>query len=332
MRRCLAGSTPSICWLTSPRSTGCRPIRSCRRGTSSPPPSGPRWERSRWPSLASSASASAGAGMSSTFFTASPHWRWLISAYFFFGGLAGGSYFVATMMLLFAKSPDRRMVRLGYLVPFPLVCLCGLLLTVDLGRPGRFWHMLVQSETFRPMIKTYSPMSSGAWVLMLFSGCAFLSFLAALAERGRPDWPILRRLDPTARSGRLLSVTNRPIWADTSFLGLTFLVSGASTSAALLILLGSWIGVSPRSVHSLERFDRSVLILEVLALAALISSLGRVATVWLNGWGLLLAAVVLGGIALPLVLAWRRPVPDRQGWIGPVLVLLGGLLLLRTTG
>jgi formate-dependent nitrite reductase membrane component NrfD len=188
-------------------------------------------------------------------------------------------------------------------------------------------------------------MSSGAWVLLLFSGCAFLSFLAALAERGRPDWPILRRLDPTALAGRiltvigallglylagytgvLLAVTNRPIWADTTFLGLTFLVSSASASAALLILLGSWIGVSPRSVHSLERFDRSVLILEAFALAALIVSLGRVATVWLNGWGLLLAAMVLGGIALPLLLPWRRPVPDRPGWIGPMLVILGGLL------
>jgi formate-dependent nitrite reductase membrane component NrfD len=237
------------------------------------------------------------------------------------------------------------MVRLGYLIPFPLVGLCGLLLTVDLGRPERFWHMLVQSETFRPMLKTYSPMSTGAWVVLLFSGCAFLSFLAALAERAWPDWPVLRRLDPTARTGRvltvigaalglylagytgvLLAVTNRPIWADTTFLGLTFLVSSASASAALLILLGSWIGVSPTSVHSLERFDRSVLVLEALALAALIGSLGRVATVWLNGWGLLLAAVVLGGIALPLVLAWRRPAPNRQRWIGAVLVLLGGLL------
>jgi formate-dependent nitrite reductase membrane component NrfD len=283
--------------------------------------------------------------MSSTFFTASPHWQWFIAAYFFLGGLAGGTYFVATMMHLFSKSPDRRMVRLGYLISFPVVCLCGFLLTVDLGRPERFWHMLVQSETFRPMLKTYSPMSSGAWVLLLFSGCAFLSFLAALAERGRPDWPILRRLDPTARAGRiltvigallglylagytgvLLSVTNRPIWADTTFLGLTFLVSSVSASAALLILLGSWIGVSPRSVYSLERFDRSVLILEAFALAALIVSLGRVATVWLNGWGLLLAAMVLGGIALPLLFTWRSSVPDRQGWIGPVLVILGGLL------
>ena len=283
--------------------------------------------------------------MSSTFFTASPHWRWFIAAYFFLGGLAGGTYFVATMMHLFSKSPDRLLVRLGYLIPFPVVCLCGVLLTVDLRRPERFWHMLVQSETLRPMLKAYSPMSSGAWVLLLFSGCAFLTFLAALAERGWPDWPILRRLDPTAGAGRilavigallglylagytgvLLTVTNRPIWADTTFLGLTFLVSSTSASAALLILLGSWIGVSPRSVSSLERFDRSVLILEILSVAALIVSLGQVATVWLNGWGLLLAVMVLGGIALPLLLAWR-PVPDRQGWIGPMLVILGGLLL-----
>ena len=46
--------------------------------------------------------------MSSTFFTASPHWRWLIVAYFFLGGLAGGSYFLATLLDLFGKGRDRR--------------------------------------------------------------------------------------------------------------------------------------------------------------------------------------------------------------------------------
>src|SRR5713226_4251053 len=122
--------------------------------------------------------------MSSTFFTASPEWRWFIVAYFFLGGLAGGSYFLATLMDRFGTERDRPLVRLGYLIAFPIVCLCGLVLTVDLGRPERFWHMLVQSQTFRPMLKTYSPMSSGAWVLLLFSGCAFLSFGATLAERG----------------------------------------------------------------------------------------------------------------------------------------------------
>ena len=283
--------------------------------------------------------------MPSTFFTASPQWRWFIVAYFFFGGLAGGSYFLATLMDLFGKGRDRRLTQLGYLIAFPLVGLCGLVLTVDLGRPERFWHMLIESETFRPIIKTYSPMSLGAWALLCFGGCAFLSFVAVLAERGWLVWPLLRHLSPPAIVGRLvtvigallgfyvagytgvlLAVTNRPIWADTTLLGLTFLISAASTSAALLILLGSWGNVSADSIDALERFDASVLVLEAAAIAALIASLGRIAlVVWLNGWGLLLAVMVLGGIALPLYMRWRARGP---GWaLRPVLILLGGLIL-----
>src|SRR5437667_1680635 len=282
--------------------------------------------------------------MSSTFFTASPHWRWLILAYFFLGGLAGGSYFLATLLDLFDKGRDRPLVHLGYLMAFPLVCVCGLVLTVDLGRQERFWHMLVQSETFRPMLEMYSPLSTGAWALLLFGGCAFLSFVAVFAERGWLDWPLLRQLSPPAFVGRLvtvigallgfyvagytgvlLAVTNRPIWADTTLLGLTFLISAASTSAALLILLGSWGNVSADSIDALERFDASVLVLEAAAIAALIASLGRIAMVWLNGWGLLLAVMVLGGIALPLYMRWRARGP---GWaLRPVLILLGGLIL-----
>ena len=38
-------------------------------------------------------------------------------------------------------------------------------------------------------------------------------------------------------TGVLLAVTNRPIWSDTPLLGLLFVVSAASISAALMILL-----------------------------------------------------------------------------------------------
>src|SRR5437867_9102562 len=243
--------------------------------------------------------------MSSTFFTASPHWRWLILAYFFLGGLAGGSYFLATLLDLFGKGRDRRLVHLGYLIAFPLVCVCGLVLTVDLGRPERFWHMLVQSETLRPILKMYSPMSTGAWALLLFGGCAFLSFVAVLAERGWLGWPLLRQLSPPAFMGRLvavigallgfyvagytgvlLAVTNRPIWADTTLLVLPFLLSAASASAPLLLLLRSLQAPSAESIVALAGFDGSSLVTEAVVLAALIASLGRIATVWLNGWGL----------------------------------------------
>ena len=70
-----------------------------------------------------------------------------------------------------------------------------------------------------------------------------------------------------------------------------------------------------------------MLVLETLAIAWLIASLGPVARVWLDGWGLLLAGMIGGGIALPLLLRWRRSATASPGWLGPVLVLLGGVIL-----
>src|SRR5438552_2137538 len=112
--------------------------------------------------------------------------------------------------------------------------LSGLLLMLDLGRPERFWHMLIESHTFRPMLKSYSPMSFGSWILLAFGGFALLSVVAALAEAGRIrwTWPLrLRAPGPlgtlvslvggllgffvTGYTGVLLAVTNRPIWSDT---------------------------------------------------------------------------------------------------------------------
>jgi formate-dependent nitrite reductase membrane component NrfD len=280
--------------------------------------------------------------MSSTFYTAAPEWRWLIILYFFIGGLAGGCYFLAVLLDLFGRLTDRRLARLGYLVAFPAVCVCGLLLTVDLTRPERFWHMLLQSGSGRPMLNAYSPMSVGAWGLLLFGGFSFLSFLGALSERGRlaalrPPAPLGMLIGViggvfgaflAGYTGVLLSVTNRPIWADTNLLGLAFLVSAASTSAALLVLLGA--GSRPAvGIRVLARFDSGVLVLELVVLLALVLSLGSVARVWLSVWGgVLILGVVVAGILVPLGLYWRghgaRP---RGPVLASVLVLIGGFLL-----
>ena len=54
---------------------------------------------------------------------------------------------------MLGRPEDRPLARLGYYIAFPSVIFCGLLLIVDLGRPERFWHMLVQSNTYRPIFK-----------------------------------------------------------------------------------------------------------------------------------------------------------------------------------
>ena len=122
---------------------------------------------------------------SSTWFSAPPDWGWLIVLYFFVGGLAGGSYFLAALIDLLGRREDRPLARLGYYIAFPCIALSGLLLTLDLTRPLRFWHMLIESNTYRPMFKYWSPMSIGSWALLIFGFFTFLSFLGALAEDER---------------------------------------------------------------------------------------------------------------------------------------------------
>src|SRR5204863_4239637 len=104
-----------------------------------------------------------------------PVWTWEVPLYFWFGGIASGSSFVA---LASEVAGDRdtaviaRRVTLGAVVP------CAPLLVLDLGRPERFLHMM---RIFKPR----SPMSMGAWCLGAFSGTAGAAVMADLLGRRR---------------------------------------------------------------------------------------------------------------------------------------------------
>lgn len=285
---------------------------------------------------------------SSTFFSAPPDWGWLIVLYFFFGGLAGGCYFLAVLIDLFGRPEDRPLARLGYYIAFPCLVISGFLLTVDLYRPLRFWHMLFQSNTFLPMFKPWSPMSLGSWALMIFGLFALLSFVGALVEDHRLEWPAGRKFRPpeglgilisivgglfgfyvAGYTGVLLAVTNRPIWSDTPLLGMLFVISAASISAALMILVASKYNRITPAFAALHRIDSWVVALELIVLIAVIISLGPVARAWLNAWGLLLLIGVIGiGMVLPLLLYWRPPQSGRYGTTtAAALVLVGGFML-----
>jgi protein NrfD len=289
--------------------------------------------------------------MSDTFFTASPHWTWWIIFYFFVGGIAGSAFFLAALLDLFGRPADRPLARLGYYVAFAGVLVSGFLLTVDLNRPERFWHMLIQSNTGKPMFKSWVPMSVGSWGLLFFGLFSFLGALGPLSEE-RPSSRLLQSgpvrflrrrglrvaiaslgslfgLFLAGYTGVLLAVTNRPIWADSTLLGLLFLVSGASTGAAALILLGTWRSVGhPASLDWLAWFDQRVIVLELLVLILFLASLGSVFRVFLSWWGVFLLLGVVGvGIVGPLLLERKREAGTPHLVRSASLVLLGGFLL-----
>src|SRR2546422_1017372 len=164
-------------------------------------------------------------------------------------------------------------------------------------------------------------------------------FLAAVLDWfGRPeDRPVVRTgydiaavggllgLFIAGYTGILLSVTNRPIWADSPWLGALFVASGVSTGAAALILLSPGRGATERSLGWLSSFDTKALVVELLVLAAFIWSLGPINRVWVSFWGLLLLVGVVGfGILAPLRMH-AKPAQAAK------LVLLGGFLLRLAT-
>src|SRR2546430_9931439 len=290
--------------------------------------------------------------MSDTFFSGAPHWTWFIILYFFVGGVAGGACCLAAVLDWFGGPEDRPVVRIGYNVAAVGAILSGALLTIDLGQPLRFWHMVLQSANFPAiMFKGWSPISFGAWALLVFGVFAVLSALGGMAEEGRLQNPLLRAVGGAVRGGSglakvvggvaggvgifiarcpgvLLSVTQPPIWADSPWLGALFVASGASTGAAALILLGLRRGASEQSLARLSAFDTKALVVELLVLALFIGSVGSGDRGWVGFWGL----GVLGGggwvgVPPPLRLHMqRRPVASAAK-----LVLLGGFLLRLAT-
>jgi protein NrfD len=210
--------------------------------------------------------------------------------------------------------------------------------------------MLIESNTGRPAFKPWVPMSVGSWGLTLLGLFAFLAALRGLSE-DRPEWRLLQSAPVRALRGRglsvviavlgsicglyiagytgvLLSVTNRPIWADSNLVGLLFLISGASTGTATLILLAVWRRAGhPAVLDWLTHLDQRLLILELLVLIAFVITLGSVAQVLLGWWGVVLLLGVVGlGIVVPLLIGPGPHTPP-QLVRAATLVLLGGLLL-----
>jgi formate-dependent nitrite reductase membrane component NrfD len=292
-------------------------------------------------------------------FAGTPEWTWYILVYFFLAGLAGGSYFLATLLRYWGRPADEPVARLGFYVAFPAVALCPLLLTLDLTEPLRFWHMLVNTTPGDAGLnfKSESPMSVGVWALSVFSVFAVVSFVDALVRDGRIRLSPGRRLSAllagsvgrvwhvvgavfgvfvAGYTGVLLAVSNQPIWSDTWALGGLFLASGLTGSAALLLLLAHYRrDASESSLGVLELGGRLFALLELLLLVVFVltlvgdSALGEAFGMpWLLLWLVALLGILpaVGGLLLGRLgrTPGRAVAAGVPAWVAaPTLVLLG---------
>jgi hypothetical protein len=168
-----------------------------------------------------------------------PVWTWEVPLYFWFGGIAAGSSFVALACDLAGDERSARTARkvaLAALGPSPV------LLTLDLGRPERFYNML---RIFKPR----SPMSMGAWALTVFGNLAAAAVGADLLGR-REAAKALGAANAVvggylgSYTGVLLASTAVPLWARSRlFLGPIFVCTATATGAAACRLVLSATGL-----------------------------------------------------------------------------------------
>ena len=273
-------------------------------------------------------------------FVAPPQWEWYIVWYFFLGGLAGGVYALGAILRVMGDERDAPVARLAFLLSLPALAICPILLTLDLGRPLRFWHMMIDSRTFGLNFKYWSPMSVGVWALLIFSLFALVSFLDALASLRGSRVPFLSGglgrvfvivgavfgLFLAGYTGVLLSVSNQPIWSDTWTLGALFLASGLSVAAAALSLATRLGRHEQSSEAKLTRVDRYFTVLELALLVVFFLSLGAIGSRFLEPRWMALWVVVLAGTLVPLALHFstERRAP---AMLAAVLTIVGGLAL-----
>lgn len=277
----------------------------------------------------------------------SADWPFLIDLYFFLGGIAGGAFVIATVATLLDAQRYRDLTRVGYYLALLAILPGPILLTVDLGIPSRFLHMLMVSKPTTAIgmhainigpfhLKPFSPMSAGAWALMVFSACAFLAaLLTFLEDRGNPRLGTARVVIGivggvfgffiAAYPGVLLGATARPLFISAHWLGALFLAVGAATGGAAIALVLSLVGgQTSDSLSRLMKVTAIALVLELVFLALFVVSVSATGS---RGIREALAQLLVGSDA---IFFWVGAVV--VGLVIPLLLQVGGVIRKATPG
>jgi formate-dependent nitrite reductase membrane component NrfD len=278
-------------------------------------------------------------------------WGWEVYVEMFAAGIAAGAFLIA-MILEFYGRGRSPIARTAHIITVPLLLVATALLILKLERSERFWHMVIQSENIPlPMLKWWSPISIGAWGLMIFSGLATISLIDALIARGYfsvGPWrrdntlhgsrlglifaipAVLSALFVAGYSGALLSVTAVPGWEDTVFIAPFFIaVSAASGAAALILIDAITKKAAVDEIESISLFGVFSIAWQVILVVVLIVSLGGALSTFFGSTRTIVAFISALALAiLAAILFYVRLLPSEQArlGVGATALLVSGFL------
>ncbi len=277
-------------------------------------------------------------------------WGWEIPVYLFLGGLVAGMMIISGFFL-FSKR-YKEISCACYTLPLISLILLSFgmfALFLDLEHKLYVWRLYT---TFR----IFSPMSWGAWILILVYPGIIANLLISPPEFLVKKFPQLNKITTFINerqkliqnigvvnmllggmlgiyTGVLLSTMgSRPLW-NSSILSILFLVSGLSTAAAFVHIIAK--NVYEREL--LAKADNGFLVIELFVIMLLLVGLSTSSAVHIAAAKLLISGeyapqfwtFVIGmGIVIPLIiqlLAVNHKIKHTP--IAPIMVILGGLIL-----
>lgn len=284
-----------------------------------------------------------------------PHlaiWEFPISLYLFLGGLSAGILLFSAILHLINKEDEFKGAAKWAPIVVPFALSIGLLaLVYDLGNPLYSWRLYTT-------IRIESPMSWGAWVLLLVTPLSIFWVMTYVRELFPnlkyenlkmpflykvEEWLIqykkymaLALLPLTVilgiYTGILLSAFNaRPLW-NNAILGPLFLVSGLSTAAATVILFAK----SSHERHWFSKIDILLIVIEIGLIIHLLMGYFAGTEVQIEAAKLLVGGdfttmffgfLVVLGLLLPLILEVFELMGFKVPVVVPaILILVGGLI------
>ena len=278
-------------------------------------------------------------------------WHFPISLYLFLGGMAAGIIFFASLFTILRKEKEVPTTVKGAMVVAVIAISIGLVaLLYDLTHLLYVWQLYMT-------VRIESPMSWGAWVLLIVTILSFLwvfsystemfpkwdwkfdflkNFQAYLIRNRRTIAMILLPLSVILGiyTGILLSAFNaRPLW-NTSILGPLFLASGLSTGAAAIILFSK----NHFERRLMSKIDLALIFLELGLIIHFLMSMYAGSAVQLEALDLLVGGeftvmffvfVVILGLIFPAILEGIELMGFKVPVIIPALLILMGGLIFR---
>jgi Ni/Fe-hydrogenase subunit HybB-like protein len=183
-------------------------------------------------------------GMIVTNMTDHVSWGLYIANFTFMVGVAAGGVMMVIPGYLYRDKQMHDVVILGELLAVAAIIMCLLLVTVDLGRPDRFWHLIpgIGRFNFPFSMLTWDVLVLNGYLLLNLHICGYLLYTRYLGRTPNPRWYVPFVMISIVWAISIHTVTaflycglgGRPFW-NSALLAPRFLASAFVSGPAFLI-------------------------------------------------------------------------------------------------